>query len=88
MPNKKAAEKALRKNITQEKANLRIKSHVKALFSKGQTAIKEGNRENAVKAVQAFQQAVDKAVKRNVFDRNKANRKKHTLSRSLHKINA
>lgn len=79
MPNKHAAKKALRKNRHHSVANLRIKTNVKSLFKKGIAAAKDGKKEDAIIAIRSFQQAIDKAAKRDVVSRNAANRKKSAL---------
>lgn len=85
MPNKHAAIKDLRKNKRHEKANLRMKTNVKALFSKAALLVKEGKKKEAVEATRLFQKTIDKATKNHVLSPNVARRKKSAL---LKKVNA
>jgi ribosomal protein S20 len=83
MPNKHAAIKDLRKNRRHAAANLRIKTNVKSLYRKGLALIKEGKTKEVAEVARAFQQAIDKATKRNVFSKNAASRKKSSLMRAI-----
>jgi ribosomal protein S20 len=85
MPNKHAAIKDLRKNRRHAAANLRIKTNVKSLYQKALTLLKEGKAAEVTQAARAFQQAIDKATKRNVVSKNAA---RHKKSRLMKKINA
>ncbi|MBU0540145.1 30S ribosomal protein S20 [Patescibacteria group bacterium] len=85
MPNKRSAKKDLRQARSKALANLKIKTHVKALYKKSEELIKSGQKYQATEAARAFQQAVDKAAKRRVVSFNKAARKKQSLMKALNK---
>ncbi|MEO5927686.1 MAG: 30S ribosomal protein S20 [Patescibacteria group bacterium] len=83
MPNKHAAIKDLRKNRRHAEANVRIKTNVKSLYRKGLALIKEGKTAEIAEVARAFQQAIDKAAKRNVISKNAAANKKSSLMRAM-----
>jgi len=85
MPNKKAAMKDLRKSKKKYAQNLRTKSQIKHLWNKSNVLLKEGKKEEAKEAIKAYQQAVDKASKKGVVMKNKANRKKSSLMKTSSK---
>jgi len=79
MPNKQAAIKDLRKNKRRAAQNARVKTNVKSLFKKAKAALSSDKKEGAKELVTKFQQAVDKAVKIGVLNKNTASRKKSSL---------
>jgi ribosomal protein S20 len=83
MPNKHAAIKDLRKNRRHAAANARIKTNVKALYQKSLALIKEGKTAEVSQAIRVFQQAIDKAAKRNAITTNAARHKKSALMKAL-----
>jgi small subunit ribosomal protein S20 len=85
MPNQHAAIKDLRKNHRRAKVNLRIKTHIKSLHRSALDLIGGKKISESKAAIQTFQQAVDKAAKRNILSRNAAARKKSALAQALKK---
>lgn len=85
MPNKTAAMKSLRQSKKRQVTNSRIKVDVRAKFKNIDTLIKEGKLDEAKKLVSTFQKTIDKAAKKNVISKNKANRKKANLMKKLSK---
>lgn len=85
MPNKKAAMKDLRKSKKKYAQNLRTKSQIKHLWNESNALLKAGKKDEAKAAMKSFQQAIDKAAKKGVLMKNKANRRKSTLMKSLAK---
>lgn len=83
MPNKTAAMKSLRQSKKRQVTNARIKTDVRVKFKNIDALIKEGKLDEAKKLVQTFQKAIDKAAKKNVISKNKANRKKANLMKKL-----
>ena len=83
MPNKHAAIKDLRKNKRRAANNSRIKTNVKSLYKTGLSEVKGAKKDEAQKAIRAFQQAVDKAAKRGVISKNAASRKKSALMKMM-----
>lgn len=83
MPNKHAAIKDLRKNLKRADRNKRLKTHVKALSQRLQSAIKEGKKAEALEAAKKLQQIVAKAAKNHIVHANKASRKVSSAHRAL-----
>lgn len=84
MPNKKSAEKELRKAVKRNAANKKVSSKLKDLVKVSLKQIKTGDKkvkEDYTKTVKA----IDKAAKKGVIKKNTASRKK---SRLMKKINA
>jgi len=84
MPNKKSAEKELRKAIKRNTANKKIASKLKSLVKSSLKQVQAGDKkikEDYVKTIQA----IDKAVKSGVIKKNNAARKK---SRLMSKVNS
>ena len=72
MANTKSAEKRVRQIAKRTERNRAAKSRIKTLQKKAVSAASEGNSDEALKTFQAFTKAVDKATKRNIFQKNKA----------------
>ena len=72
MANTKSAEKRVRQIAKRTERNLATKSRIKTLQKKAVSAAGEGNSDEALKTLQEFTKAVDKATKRNIFHKNKA----------------
>ena len=84
MPNKKSAEKELRKNVKRNAANKKVANKLKTLVKANVKQIKANDKQ--VKAdFSKTMQAIDKATKKGVIKKNTASRKK---SRLMKKINA
>jgi small subunit ribosomal protein S20 len=85
MPNKKAAIKDLRQSKKKTERNQKTKSQIKHLLNKSRLLLKNDKKDEAKEAMRAYQQAIDKATKKGVVKRNKANRKKSRLMKDLAK---
>jgi small subunit ribosomal protein S20 len=85
MPNKQAAIKELRKNKRRATSNARVKTNVSHLFKKTVSLINADKLKEAKENYTKFQQAVDKAAKRNIISSNMAARKKSNLAKTLKK---
>ena len=72
MANTKSAEKRVRQIAKRTERNRATKSRIKTLHKKAVSAAGEGNSDEALKTLQEFTKAVDKATKRNIFHKNKA----------------
>jgi small subunit ribosomal protein S20 len=84
MPNKKSAEKELRKAVKRNAANKKVANKMKTLIKDSQKQIQAKDK----KAKEDFaktMKAIDKAAKKGVIKKNTAARKK---SRLMKKINA
>jgi small subunit ribosomal protein S20 len=84
MPNKKSAEKELRKTVKRNTANKKIATKLKSLIKaniKQIKAVDKKVKEDFITTVQA----IDKATKKGIIKKNTASRKK---SRLMKKINA
>ena len=85
MPNTKSAERRVRSNAKKTERNKSVKSRVKTLEKRYQTALSGGNKEEASSALNSYASAVDKAVKTGAIHKGTGDRKK---SRSAVKLNA
>ncbi len=85
MPNKHAAIKDLRKNKKRAAHNDRIKRHIRYLLKKSRDLLKEGKAKESQEISRAFQQAIDKAAKVGVVSKNKAARRKSSLTKAINK---
>ena len=72
MANTKSAEKRVRQIAKRTERNRATKSRIKTLQKNAVSAAGEGNSDEALKTLQEFTKAVDKATKRNIFHKNKA----------------
>lgn len=79
MPNKPSAMKELRKTKKRTLHNVKIKTHVRALFGKAKELAVKGEMAEAKKVMILFQKAIDKAAKEKVVSKNRSNRKKSAL---------
>jgi len=83
MPNKKSAEKELRKTVKRNAANKKVSNKLKDLVKTNFKQIKAGDKkvkEDYTKTIKA----IDKAAKKGIIKKNTASRKK---SRLMKKIN-
>ena len=72
MANTKSAEKRVRQIAKRTERNRATKSRIKTLQKKAVSAAGQGNSDEALKTLQEFTKAVDKATKRNIFHKNNA----------------
>lgn len=83
MANNKSAEKRVRQIEKRTERNRATKSRIKTLQKKAVTAAGEGNNEEAMKAYQEFTSQVDKATKKNIFQKNKAANLKSRTNKAI-----
>lgn len=83
MPIKHAAAKALRKTKKATARNRRVKESLKKLIKDGERAIAARELEKARNFISALAQAVDKAAKRNIIKKNRANRIKSRFAKQV-----
>ena len=76
MANTKSAQKNIRKAHARMLHNRAIKSKVRTLGKKVKEATASNDVEGLKKAIAAYSSALDKAAKRDIVHRNKANRQK------------
>jgi len=75
--------------ITNEKARLRnrsVKSKLKTLTKRVQTAVEGGNKAEALEAVQAASRALDMAASKGVIHKNQAANRKSGLMRLVNEM--
>lgn len=84
MPNKKSAEKELRKTIKRNAANKKVATKLKSLIKANIKQIK-ANDKQVKEDFATTVQIIDKATKKGIIKKNTASRKK---SRLMKKINA
>ncbi len=80
MPVTKSAKKKLRKDIKRTKRNLDYIEEIKKIFKKIKKDVK--NRQDLIKK---YYSKIDKAVKKNIFHKNKGNRLKAKIKKFLNK---
>lgn len=85
MPTHKSAEKALRQSITRNLRNKAVKSKVRTIIKKVETARDKTQAKELLK--QTFS-LLDKAVKRNVMHFNQASRTKSRLTKLVNQLGA
>ena len=85
MPTHKSAEKALRQSITRNLRNKAVKSKVRTIIKKVETARDKTQAKDLLK--QTFS-LLDKAVKRNVMHFNQASRTKSRLTKLVNQLGA
>jgi small subunit ribosomal protein S20 len=83
MPNTKSAAKRVRGSATKAARNRRVKNRLKTLEKRYLVMIKDGNHEEAAKALPAVASAYDKAAKCGVVRKEKASRKHSRLQLRL-----
>lgn len=85
MPTHKSAEKALRQSISRNLRNKAVKSKVRTIIKKVETARDKTQAKDLLK--QTFS-LLDKAVKRNVIHFNQASRTKSRLTKLVNQLGA
>ena len=81
-----SANKRIRQNKTRQMRNRVIKSRVKTYLKKVEHAMKMDQLQEGLDNYKLFVSALDKAVKKNVFHKNTAARKKSNLIKKLHSM--
>jgi small subunit ribosomal protein S20 len=80
MPNTKSAERRSRVSSARHGRNQSVKSRLNTLEKKYSTLLASGKAEEAGKALRAAVSALDKAAKRGVIPKRRADRKKSRLA--------
>ena len=80
MPNTKSAERRMRNSARKHSQNQGVKSRLHTLKRSHADLLGAGKKEDAAKALRELSSALDKAAKRGVIHRSKANRTKSRLS--------
>ncbi len=83
MPQRKAAEKALRQNQTRRQRNLKTKREIKSALKDFKKSLENGNSDSQEKTLRKAYKALDKAATKKMIHPNKAARKKSRLAHRL-----
>ncbi len=86
MANIKSAKKRILVTETKAARNKAIKSKVKTVVKKVESAVAEGNKEVALEALKAATIEIDKATTKGVFHKNTSSRKISRLTKSVNGI--
>ncbi|HPQ79766.1 MAG TPA: 30S ribosomal protein S20 [Candidatus Dojkabacteria bacterium] len=86
MPNLKTSIKDLRKSKRRETINDRLRNRVKRATKKHSELLKQGNTEEVKKNLVNVYKVLDKAAKKNVIKKGKADRLKSRLTKNLNKL--
>ena len=86
MPNIKSAEKRVQVSKVNAARNKADKSKLKTVLKKFDTAVAEGNREEAQSAYKVAVKTVDQAVSKGIIHKNNAAHKKSALDTKLNSI--
>lgn len=85
MPITTSAKKALRGSARKAEYNAKRKDDMKSSLKAIEKLLKEGKKDEALKALSVAYKAIDKAAKRGVIKKNNAARKKSRLSARIKK---
>ncbi|HPY08550.1 MAG: 30S ribosomal protein S20 [Patescibacteria group bacterium] len=85
MPNKKSAEKELRKNIKRKAANKTFADKLKATVKANIKQINAGDK-SVIEKIPLTIKAIDKAAKKGVIKKNTASRKKSRLMKRINSL--
>ena len=80
MPNTKSAERRMRNSARKHNDNRMVKSRLKSLERNYADLVKAGKKDEAATAFCGLSSAFDKAAKRGIIHKTKANRKKSRLA--------
>lgn len=83
MPNTKSAERRARVSTRRQARNRAVKSRLHTLDRKYQTLVASDRKDEAGQALRTVASALDKAAKRGVIPKRRADRKKSRLARRL-----
>ena len=86
MANHTSTKKSIRKNEKRKMANKKRVSRLKTLLTRVESAITEGNKENAQKAFKDVQPELARSVNKGVFKLNSVSRKLSRLSKRIKAI--
>ncbi len=85
MPQRKTAQKELRKNKKRQIKNLQIKHKIKSVLKKFKKSLQDKDQSLRQQALKEVCKVLDKAAAKNVIHPNKSARKKSRLSKLLKK---
>lgn len=85
MPNKKSAEKELRKTVKRNAANKKVATKLKTLVKANLKQIK-ANDSKVKEDFSKTMQAIDKAAKKGIIKKNTASRKKSRLMKRINTV--
>lgn len=88
MPNTKSAERRARVSARRQARNKSVKSSLRTLEKNYRSVIAAGKKEDADKALRSAVSAIDKAAKRGVIPKGRADRKKSRLAVRLKNLAA
>lgn len=88
MPIIKSAKKKVRQAEKHRVRNLALKTEMKTYIKKFLKAVKNGNKEEAVKLMPKTYKLIDTAAKKHIIHRRNADNKKSMLARNLKNIGA
>ncbi|HHX99672.1 TPA: 30S ribosomal protein S20 [Candidatus Dojkabacteria bacterium] len=86
MPNLKASKKDLRATRRRTEINDRLRNRIKKATKKQNTLVQEGSLEEGKKNIKHVYKVLDKASKKNVIKKGKADRIKSRLTKNLNKL--
>lgn len=81
MANTKSAEKRARQAVKRRELNVSQRSQVRSAIKKAVTAVKSGDKDQAVAALKAATPVIDAMARKGIIHRNKAARHKSRLAR-------
>jgi small subunit ribosomal protein S20 len=87
MPHHASAKKRMKTNARDRARNKAVKSHIRRA-NQSLDAVIHGDAAEATKALRTAHSVLDKAAKKGVIPKNRANRKKARLARAVHKAQA
>lgn len=88
MPNTKSAERRARVSVRRQARNKSVKTRLRTLEKNYRGLVAAGKKDDAGKALSQAVSAIDKAAKRGVIPKGRANRKKSRLAVRLQKASA
>ena len=86
MPNLKTSIKDLRSSRRRQVVNDRLRGRIQRATKKHKTLVEQGNIEEGKKNLKNVYKVLDKAAKKNVIKRGKADRVKSRLTKDLNKL--
>jgi small subunit ribosomal protein S20 len=84
MPNTKSAERRMRNSARKHLQNQSVKSRLHTLQRSYSDLLEAGKKDDAATALRLLTSALDKAAKRRIIHRSRADRTKSRLSHRLH----
>lgn len=87
MPNTKSAERRARVSVRRQARNKSVKSNLRTQEKNYRALVATDKKDDAAKALRTAVSAIDKAAKRGVIPKGRADRKKSRLARKLNAAN-